>query len=126
MLDDRAEPHEPSWPPKVVDAHPDSLGRLHGCPCSRPRAGFAYPWNVIDNDTRPSHHGRAYGASRRAYRGHLPVRALTRLASQRARVAPGPLAHVCAGDPLAVAAAGGYWGIYSMTDAVGGILLGGA
>lgn len=41
-------------------------------------------------------------------------------------VAPGPLAHPCAGDPLAVAAAGGYWGMYFMTDAVGGILLGGA
>jgi hypothetical protein len=54
--------------------------------------------------------------------------ALTVLASSGARAGPGPLAHAqaCAGDPLAVAAAGGYWDTYSMTDAVGGILLGGA
>src|SRR5215213_4377702 len=43
VLDDLCRAPWPILTTLVVDAHPVSLGRLHGSPCTRRRAGPAYP-----------------------------------------------------------------------------------
>jgi hypothetical protein len=44
--------HEETTASQVVTAHQCRLGRFHGSPCSRRKAGPAYPPNASSNDPR--------------------------------------------------------------------------